>query len=248
MASTTLGIDLAAESSKTGACSIRWEPGRGIVQWARVGTARGRLDNAALVRLARDADAVGVDAPFGWPRRFVSAVADWASEGAWREPWDDEARRALRLRTTDRWIAALPGARPPLSVSADSIGVCAMRACALLHELHGPRLDRVNGPTVEVYPAAALRQWRYDTTGYRQHAEIRARLLASVASGGWLDLGACSDDLVRTDHAFDAFVSALVARAAAVGKVMPVPDELAEDAAIEGWIQLPAVAPAELLG
>lgn len=243
---TTLGIDLAAESSKTGACRVRWEPGRATVEWARVGTAREPLDDAALLRLARDADTVGIDAPFGWPRRFVSAVSEWSAQGAWREPWDEDARRALRLRATDRWIAGLPGARAPLSVSADSIGVCAMRACGLLHALQGPSVDRVNGPVAEVYPAAALRRWGCDIAGYKQDAEIRLRLLDSIASGEWLDLGACRDELVRTDHAFDAFVSALVARAAAVGKVIPVPEEHEEDAAIEGWIHIPAVPPAEL--
>jgi predicted nuclease with RNAse H fold len=241
----TLGIDLAAESANTGACQIRWEGGRATVEWARVGTARDPLDNPALGQLIGDADAVGIDAPFGWPRRFVAAVGEWSSQGVWREPWDEEARRALRLRATDRWIRDVAGLRAPLSVSADSIGVCAMRACALLHELRGPALDRVNGPIFEVYPAAALRRWDHDITGKRQ-PERRAALLAALTEGDWVDLGTSSEELLRTDHAFDAFVSALVARAAAIGKVMPVPPELSDDAAVEGWIHLPTAEPAEL--
>jgi predicted nuclease with RNAse H fold len=237
---TTLGIDLAAESVRTGACRVRWEDGRAVVEWARVGT-----DNDEIVRLARNVEFVGIDAPFGWPRRFRAAIDAWSDHGVWPEPWNQESRRALRLRATDRWIAR--GGRPPLSVSADSIGVCAMRACRLLHELQSP-VDRVHGPIFEVYPAAALRRWGYDVAGYKQNADIRSRLLNAIASGDWLELGSSREELLRTDHAFDAFVSALVARAAAVGKVEPVPEELAEDAVIEGWIHIPAVPPAELAG
>src|SRR3954451_2773286 len=161
-ARSTLGIDLAAESSNTGASRIRWEPGGAVVEWVAVGTAAEPLDNTALLARMRDADAVGIDAPFGWPRRFVAAVSAWSSAGTWSEPWNDEARRALRLRATDRWVARRAGARAPLSVSADSIGVCAMRACSLLHAFDGAGLDRVRGPVYEVYPAGALREWGFD--------------------------------------------------------------------------------------
>src|SRR3954453_10971883 len=130
--STTLGIDLAAESAKTGVGRVRWEPSGAVIEWVRVGSAKDPLGNEDLVALMRDADAVGIDAPFGWPRRFVAAVSEWTSAGSWCEPWEPEARRVLRLRATDRWIAAREGARAPLSVSADSIGVCAMRVCSLL--------------------------------------------------------------------------------------------------------------------
>jgi predicted nuclease with RNAse H fold len=246
-ASTTLGIDLAAESANTGACLVRWSRAGARVEWACVGTTRAPLDNAALLPLARAADAVGVDAPLGWPRRFVAAVRGWSERGAWEEPWEPDARRALRLRATDRWIAALPGHRPPLSVSADSIGVCAMRASALLAELGPPEIDRVGGPVFEVYPAAALRCWEQDATGYKRDAAVRAALLSALA-GDWLDLGGCEDALVASDHAFDALICALVARAAATGRTQPAPDELREDAVVEGWIHLPSGLPAELAG
>ena len=45
-----------------------------------------------------ESDATGIDAPFGWPRRFVAAVAAWDASLTWPEPWEPEARRALRLR------------------------------------------------------------------------------------------------------------------------------------------------------
>jgi predicted nuclease with RNAse H fold len=244
---TTLGIDLAAESAKTGACRIRWEPGRAVLEWVRVGRVKEPLSNDDLLALMRETDAVGIDAPFGWPRRFVAAVWEWSSAGGWGEPWDAEARRALRLRATDRWIAARARARAPLSVSADSIGVCAMRACALLQAFNAAKLDRVNGPGFEVYPAGALREWGFDPRGYKQDPKTRERLLDELVSGGWVDTGSWRAELVRTDHALDAFLSAIVARAAATGQVIPVPDDHADDAAVEGWIHLPSVPPHQLV-
>ena len=244
---TTLGIDLAAESANTGACRMRWERNRAVVEWVEVGTTAAPLDNAALLARMRDADSVGIDAPFGWPRRFVAAVSEWSSAATWIEPWEADARRALRLRATDRWVAARAGARAPLSVSADSIGVCAMRACSLLQAFDAAKLDRVRGPAFEVYPAGALREWGYDPRGYKQDPGKRRALLDRLTTGASIDLGGCEAALVASDHAFDALLSALVARAAATHRVLDVPADLADDAAVEGWIHLPAVPPSELV-
>jgi hypothetical protein len=48
-------------------------------------------------------------------------------------------------------------------------------------------------------------------------------------------------ELIRTSDAFDAFVSALVARAAALGLTELPPAQLAGLAALEGWIHLPVI-------
>ena len=246
MTPATLGIDLAAESENTGACRLRWEPGGAVVEWVCVGTRAEPLDNDALVALIGAAGATGIDAPFGWPRRFVAAVTAWSSGHGWDEPWDAEARRALRLRATDRWLHEKQR-RTPLSVSADSIAVCAMRAAALLQRVHGDDVDRVGGPTFEVYPAAALRAWEVPTKGYKKNEDVRREILTRIGTGAWLDLGAWAGELVRTDHALDALISAVVARAASIGRTLPVPAEHAADAAIEGWIQVPATAADQLV-
>jgi Protein of unknown function (DUF429) len=47
-----------------------------------------------------------------------------------------------------------------------------------------------------------------------------------------------ADALVRTDHVFDAFVSALVARAVVAGDTIAPDDE--DLAAEEGWIHVPS--------
>jgi hypothetical protein len=57
----TLGIDLGSQPATTAACLMRWEPGTATVLDLGLG-----LDDKALLGLARDADKVGIDAPFGW--------------------------------------------------------------------------------------------------------------------------------------------------------------------------------------
>ncbi len=248
----TLGIDLAAEPARTGVCRVRWSGGAAEVIEARGDTPATRpaadappLDNDELLRLIAGSDATGIDAPFGWPVRFTAALAAWSADGAWPVPWEAEARRDLRLRATDRWLARRPEQpRPPLSVSADTIAVCAMRACALLAALPGP-VDRVAGPCFEVYPAGALHTWAIPAAGYKRSAPAREALLDRLGAAvriGAQDRARC----VAGDHVLDALLCALVARAAATGRTIPPPPELAGPAAAEGWIHLPACSPAEL--
>jgi hypothetical protein len=45
--------------------------------------------------------------------------------------------------------------------------------------------------------------------------------------------------LARVGHSFDAFITALVARAACLGLTDRPPSQLIELAAVEGWIHLP---------
>jgi Protein of unknown function (DUF429) len=246
MSVTTLGIDLAAESRNTAACRVRWELGRATVEWVRRGTSGQPLDNDALAALMLKSDATGIDAPFGWPRRFVAAVAAWDTSLTWPEPWEAEARRALRLRATDRWLYERQG-HAPLSVSADSIGVCAMRAATLLRMAATEPLSRIDGPIFEVYPAAALREWKLPTIGYKRNVDVRAQLLAQLRHGSWLDVGAFGEELTLTDHALDAFISAVIACAALRGRTTGVPSSLRADAEVEGWIHLPEVVPRELV-
>jgi predicted RNase H-like nuclease len=98
---------------------------------------------------------------------------------------------------------------------------------------------------VEVYPAAALARWEIDPRGYKtgdKARDARERILDRLEdfANGWLKLappvrGAC----VESDDALDAFVSALVARAAARRITEPAPNGLTSQAQREGWIHLP---------
>lgn len=63
-----------------------------------------------------------------------------------------------------------------------------------------------------------------------------------AAGGGGLRLdGETRPQLIASDHKLHAFLSALVAYAALRGRTHPVPQELASEAAEEGWIHIPSV-------
>jgi hypothetical protein len=239
----TLGIDLSAQPKQTAACLLEWTDASCRVARFEVG-----FDNNALLDLIQTASPtkVAIDAPFGWPAPFVEAVSGYTASGRWPTP--ATTRRPLLLRTTDLAVIAAAGGRPPLSVSADKIAVCAMRCAELLSALAPDgAIDRTgSGVVVEVYPAAALRQWGFDPTGYKgakpEQQEKRRRLAVAIAEATsvWLDLGPEERALIAaSDHLLDALVSALVARAAAVGLTVPIPDNARAAAATEGWIHLP---------
>jgi predicted nuclease with RNAse H fold len=235
----TLGIDLAAGEVRTAACSIDWSDGVGLVRTPRLGLSDDRLLEEMGV-----ADKVAIDAPFGWPEAFVEAVSSYADGG----PWPAVDRRTLRYRETDRVIAG--DGRPPLSVSSDLIAVTAMRCALLLTRLteHGVAVDRAgSGLVVEVYPAAALRAWgfrpgRYKATSGRQ---ARVALVAELVERcrPWLEF---SDECVAmceaSDHALDAAICALVARAKAMGATRDIPEDLLTAARREGWIHVPSAS------
>jgi Protein of unknown function (DUF429) len=107
----------------------------------------------------------------------------------------------------------------------------------------GTSVDRVDGKVIECYPSAALYCFgftRPEVKGAKTDPSVRSRLLdAILARAPWLQL----DDgdktkLTRTSDAFDAFVSALVARAAALRLTQQPPAQFASLAALEGWIHL----------
>ena len=241
----TLGIDLAASEARTGACFIDWGDDTGVVRTPRLGLSDDRLlqDMAA-------ADKVAIDAPFGWPEGFVDAVSSYAEGG----PWSAVDRSTLRYRQTDRVIAG--DGRPPLSVSSDLIAVTAMRCALLLTRLaeDGVAVDRAgSGLIVEVYPAAALRAWgfrpgRYkDTSGRQARVALVAELIERCRP--WLEFPLeCVAMCEASDHALDAVICALVARAKAVGATRDIPEDLLAAARREGWIHVPAASSWEWLG
>jgi len=99
-----------------------------------------------------------------------------------------------------------------------------------------------------VYPAAALRHWQLPHRGYKGAAnrEVRDGLVNSLlAAAPWLDLGQHGGLCRTSDHALDAVVCALIARAVALHVTDPAgPDR--QVAAVEGWIHVPT-APLEAL-
>lgn len=237
MAEVTLGIDLASKAANTGGCRIEWSSGRAVVRKLEVG-----LDDEAVRSWAKDVGAIGIDAPFGWPSEFVRAVGSHAAGSGWPPAsWTEESRDKLRLRATDRRVREAFGLTP-LSVSSDMIAVPAFRCAGLLALLDVT--DRSgDGRVFEVYPAAALKQWGLPHRGYKHGngASPRRQMLANLkAQAPWLSFAeGLEDRCVENDDAFDAFVAALVARAARKGLTLPPTEGEREAARVEGWIAVP---------
>jgi predicted nuclease with RNAse H fold len=111
---------------------------------------------------------------------------------------------------------------------------------------------------VEVYPAAALALWGFAFKGYKRNSgtpanvarDKRISILADLerAAGAWLIL---SDDVreacIDNDDAFDAFISSLVACAAATDNTLRPLVEQRGTAQREGWIHLPSPGSIESL-
>ena len=236
-----MGIDLAAGEAKTAIAEIRWGPGHATVEGLRVGAS----DEVLLAGIAR-ADKAGIDCPLGWPEPFIEFLAAHragqltAPEDVGGQRW----RRRLAYRSTDEVIRARTGL-VPLSVAADRIGHTAMRCAGLLAILArtGRPVDRLGaGVVVEVYPAAALKAWGLPWRGYKgpAKADVLGHLVDALAvTAPWLLLGGFEPVCRRTDHAVDAVIAALVARAAATDRTAQPEGEQAALAGVEGWIALP---------
>ena len=239
----TLGIDLAAQPANTAACSIEWGPARAIVSDLRSG-----LNDDALLDAITGADKVAIDAPFGWPDEFVAAVSAHSNRAGWPGSGEDQDLYRFRLsfRATDRHLIE-QGARRPLSVSTDLIGVVAMRCAFLLDRLaaFGEPVDRAgSGKVIEAYPAPALSSWGLSAIGYKSRvgAARLPELLSQLEDGlGGLELRVQHREMAESDHnCFDAVVCSLVARAAALGLTQPPqPGDEADRSTREGWIHLP---------
>lgn len=266
----TLGIDLAAQPAHTAACVIDW-PADDNAQ-VTVGLPATGCDDDRLLELMADADAVAIDAPFGWPEFINEHLADYAERGEWplRPADEDETDWSLRLRyrETDRAVRRLllerdpPVKLWPLSVSSNLIAVCAWRCASLLHR-HAQRSGRAFDRTgrrsgvFEVYPAAALANWGLPFKGYKPGSAAsekskRARLKReaiidelAARTDPWFrpsQRDAVRQVVVDDDNRLDAFISAIVARAAATQRTV-LPSTLAQErlATREGWIHVPQV-------
>jgi predicted nuclease with RNAse H fold len=237
----TAGVDLAAESTTTGVAVIEWSSTSALVTSLAVGT-----EDAEILASTSGADKIGLDCPLGWPDPFVAFVVAHRDghvpvpDGTPGKIW----RHRLANRRTDDVVHRQFGL-VPLSVSADRIARPAMRAAGLLSLLaaSGRPVDRSgSGAVVEAYPAASLKQWGLS---YRRYKGVANRPALNdladslLAAAPWLRLGRYEELFRTTDHAFDAVVAGLTARAAALGQTLkPAADELAV-AQREGWIAVP---------
>jgi len=214
----------------TSACLIEWNGKSGSKSKVHES-----LSDEELDRLIAQADAIGIDAPFGWPAPFAENVAHWQYKY-----WNNELRDQMRFRETDKAVRQRIG-KWPLSVSTDLISLPAMRAMALLNR-HGI-VDKSGGEGgfYEVYPAASLIVWNLLEKGYKRDLDARKRMLNRIHNAfPHLQL---SDICAKTDDNLDALVAALSAREAAQGNsVLPKENQIPL-AKKEGWIHLPTRMP-----
>jgi hypothetical protein len=234
----TVGIDLSASLDNTAAAVITWGTAAAVVEAPRV-----RCRDAEIVALLAGlgpGDRAAVDSPFGWPVAFVQAVAAHAAHQPWPGRGSDSTVHRLselRFRRTDQlvWEALKPG-QPPLSTPFDRIGAMVARWAHIADELaaQGHPVDRAGlGSVCEVYPRATRLRWGLGRT--RSMAEL-------MRAAPWLECDAGVRAAYEgSEHAFDALVCALTARAAAQGLTQPPAGVDLEVARVEGWIHLPAV-------
>lgn len=239
-----LGVDLASAPRKTGVCVLAWDGGLPRIERLEVGA-----DDAEILDLQRSCDAVGIDAPFGWPEPFTTFLASRGED--YVPEWKADHRDELRFRRTDFKVKELIN-KWPLSVSSDLISVPAMRCAGLLARL-GVEDFSGDGRVFEVYPAAALSRWGLlPSATYKgaKGASTRSLLVDQLRrETPWLQVDSRDLDGMRaSDDAFDALVCALVARSAMMGLTEGPPNEDAEVARKEGWIHLPAHDSLERLG
>jgi hypothetical protein len=258
--SATLGIDLASQPKRTAVAVIAWDQARPrLIELALHRDRHGDIFHdkyliTTATNLRRPADCpeiakVAIDAPLGWPRDFVSALAAY-TEGLIPPVPMDFDKSSLYRRTTDALIAERTEANP-LPVSVDKIGYCAIRAAVLVGEiarLTSPEAAARDGSGIvcEVYPAPAIRRW-LDVRGYKGAAgtAIRAEMVDRIVGATrmcdpfrLLERARESPD----DDLLDALICALLGRACELGQTDPVPPEHHQIALEEGWIHLPAHA------
>jgi len=249
MTERTLGLDLAADPTKTAACVVAWESGE-ITALSRP------LSDDDIVAASADVDLVAIDVPLGWPDDLVDALGAHRAEHGWppatRSALPPQDRIPLRFRETDRFIQAT-GHRP-LSVSTDRIGVAAMRGARLQHLFReaGVEVDRTgtSGRIAEAYPAAALRVWGLPNTGYKGPAKVPAlRALTQAFAARCVELA----DRVQSaldgcdDDDFDALICAFIGRAVRHGLTTAPPSHQLPAARREGWIHIPTATVAEIV-
>jgi hypothetical protein len=248
----TLGVDLAAQPTKTALCLIDWGTDRATVVDVRVGVSdQDIIDSASELNLpsAESAlgDAIGIDAPFGWPQPFVEFVSQPPKVTGSYPAWKADRQKELCFRLTDLRIREEVGL-VPLSVAADKIAVAAMRCAGILDALRVVDRSGVDG-VFEVYPAAALKAWGFPYKGYKPRGRNRqlaldrlAKILGLVSEAcAWPSFSDGIESRCRTnDDAFDALIASLVARAAALGKTSrPIDENENQRARVEGWIAIP---------
>jgi Protein of unknown function (DUF429) len=128
----TLGIDMASQPKGTAACAVIWEADRAVAVTPCLG-----CDDGILSEMIAKSQAVGIDAPFGWPAEFAVAVGAWSFSS-----WTTQLRERLCFRKTDRFVHEKLG-RWPLSGSDRAARGAYIRAVVPLWSYRSQRRQKV---------------------------------------------------------------------------------------------------------
>jgi hypothetical protein len=273
----TLGLDLASQDANTAYCAIEWISERALVETPRVGRPEVEVldEMAAADWVGIDApfgwpdamvEALHQYATTGhWPKeatpqRLRYRTTDWFVHDLIADERDVKVW-PLSVSSDRIAVCAWRCARL-LSEYAertrwrfDRVGV------RVVGGLDGPPESTPRaGGAVEVYPAGALAMWGLPFRGYKGRTggsaakqaarDVRATIVERLEDlgAGWLMLppeakAACLD----SDDALDAFLSSLVACAAATERTIAPAAEQRGAAQREGWIHLPEQSSIESL-
>ncbi len=240
------GLDLSAEPKGTALALLEVSPKMVTLQSLELG-----LRDAQIVAASTGVEKLGIDCALGWPIEFIDFLQQQVSPSIHAKEFEGsiELRRTLAYRETDRMVREVTK-RWPLSVSTDRLGMAAIRCAGLLSALGvtGANVSRIGeGLVVEVYPAASMRIWQLDSTGYRNDADVRARLLRDLcAAAPWLEVSGHEALLTESHDACDSLIAALATLAVVVGHATTPPEHLLERARVEGWVHLPTASLGEV--
>lgn len=241
-----VGIDLSTNPKNCGICIIEDD------EVAYVGQGSRDTKHPAKIReYCTGANVVALDVPFGWPKPFATALAEYNVGHAL-----DANRERYRLRTTDIWLVQeLPqqftfSTKPPnpFSVSADKLGGTAMMGTMLLQALSdefelSPRNGQVRPAVIETYPAASLWAWGLPYKDYKtgnNAKTVRATILAGLEDLYGFHLENYREILLGSDHCLDALIAAFTARAYADHRTFDPPADIPDEVLdFEGWIRIP---------
>lgn len=250
MTAVSLGIDLATTNGSTGVCEIHWGAGKATVT---VGSPSNDELRAHILDVTAAGGWVAIDAPFGFPRAFSRAVAQWHQTGRVDPATDDDIRRRVTDRHVYKRQLAVPkdirgrGQIWPLSSVVERITPTTVRTMQLLSSLTkdgvADRIGRRNH-VFEAYPITAFRLWHVRTGKYKAGVADADMLMKNICAQVGIDIPNLTlvKDKCKND-AVDAVGRALVARLAALEpRTAPDPAEFGDDMALildEGWIHLP---------
>jgi predicted nuclease with RNAse H fold len=235
---TLIGIDAAAQRTKTGYAIASWEGSSALIERSGVMDHRGAAMAVLVDALRAGTCLIAIDAPLGWPLGLREALADHLAGQALSRLPD-----AMFSRASDRRLREL-GHRP-LEVGAALIARAAHGALFLLQELReasGQKLPLLWDPTVttsgviEVYPAATLKMHGHRSTGYKHPEQVNER--REIAAALEPTIIGIAERSERGADEFDACLCLLAALDFLDGEcVAPQPAEL-DVAQREGWIWL----------